>query len=339
MQWVILTILDQVPCMGDSGGPAVARRDGHLDTVVGIVSYGGGDCYWYPAVFTRVEAYEDFITENVCYGFNKPSWCPEADRLETEVQQVFIVTCFSGSNVVEEADRGLILMEDLQLGDKVHVGNGDFEPIYSFGHLAPTMDADFLQVTTERSKVTLTSDHMVFTQSRGAIKASLLQEGEYLISTHGVDRVKAVRTVRERGVYAPFTPSGKIVANGILASSFVALEDNEGIELFGGLLTLSHQWLAHATQLPHRLVCYHFGSCPTEEYSPEGISLWVNKPLKASQWLLHESGNQKCFWVGAVFLVATLFSVLEVFVLHPYYLVAMLIFAVATKYRVVCKRI
>ena len=50
-------------CQGDSGGPLVYRVEaGDPWTQVGIISYGGRTCgSGTPAVYTKVEAYTDWI--------------------------------------------------------------------------------------------------------------------------------------------------------------------------------------------------------------------------------------------------------------------------------------
>jgi len=54
------------PCKGDSGGPLVFREDDGRYTEVGIVSFGhvSGCENGYPAVFTRVTSYLDWIEKN-----------------------------------------------------------------------------------------------------------------------------------------------------------------------------------------------------------------------------------------------------------------------------------
>lgn len=61
---------NQDTCRADSGGPLmqVERNDGvHRWTVVGIVSYGPGQCglHNYPAVYTKVYSYVDWILDNM----------------------------------------------------------------------------------------------------------------------------------------------------------------------------------------------------------------------------------------------------------------------------------
>ena len=61
--------------------------------------------------------------------------------------------------------------------------------------------------------------------------------------------IVSIRSVRSKGAYAPFTPSGTIVVDGVLASSFVSLTADDGLEIAGGI-ELSTQWMSRMFELP-----------------------------------------------------------------------------------------
>jgi len=185
--------------------------------------------------------------------------------------------CFAESNQIQVKNEEVIQnkdMKDLSIGDMVHVGDGIYEPVYSFGHYAPSMKSEMLQIeTATTAPLRISPNHMVVTASKGTIPASQLQVGDELLTSYSSDvaqRVQKIDSVVARGMYAPFTPSGKIVVDGILASSYIAFEDNEGLEF--GMMKISHQWMAHAGSFPHRFMCYYSNSCANEKYSAEGIA-------------------------------------------------------------------
>lgn len=229
------------------------------------------------------------------------------------------VICFAGDVSVDVQDhRGSILMKHLSIGDKVHVGNNRYEPVYSFGHYDAKASATFLKIQTSAATPLLVSaDHMVKVQSRGFVPASNLAEGDKLIvgSTGGADiLVTSIHTVTAKGVFAPFTPSGTIVVNGILASSFVVLDGSQlnSLSIIGSL-QLSHQWLAHTFEFPHRLACHYLShQCPNETYTANGVSTWVARPLHASQWMLRQDNIVvRCTFLILVTIILALFAILE----------------------------
>jgi hypothetical protein len=64
--------------------------------------------------------------------------------------------------------------------------------------------------------------------------------GDYLLRDSGLDdRVESIHSFQERGLYAPFTPSGKLVVNDILASSYIAILDEKDLDL--GWISLKQQ--------------------------------------------------------------------------------------------------
>jgi len=283
-------------CLGDSGGPALDMNG----DVVGIVSFGIISCGIFPTIFTRVNGYKDFIKDNVCNrnGIDNPEWCSPPTTAAPAYSGLGF-SCFAESNKAEVKNNGVIqqkYMKDLSIGDSVHVGNGIYEPVYSFGHYLPSIKSRMLQIKTvvvpsssnndEQTTITaplrISPNHMVMTasSSKGTIPASQLQVGDELLTSSSdvVRRVQKIDTILAHGMYAPFTPSGKIVVDGILVSTYIAFEDNEGLE-FGvssWLVKISHQWMAHAGSFPHRFMCYHYSNnekyCANETYSSEGIA-------------------------------------------------------------------
>lgn len=232
------------------------------------------------------------------------------------------VVCFTGDSTVNvrgNANTGSpTLMKDLKIGDFIHVGNGKYERVYSFGHNSPsTYSDDFVQISMEGkdTKLTLSPDHMVWSISGGNtfIAASEVKVGDELL-WDGMDvvRVQAIETdVTAQGLFAPFTPSGTIVVDGILASSFIDSVKHLGIA------GVSPQWIAHSFEFPHRLFCHYsiFGStqaCTNESYNDQGISSWVAKPFQFGQWVLNnENVMIKYSLLTMFFLVLGVFNVIE----------------------------
>ena len=201
-------------------------------------------------------------------------------------------------------------MSHLQIGDRVMVDKNRFEPVYSFGHFSPSVQAEYLEIATPTSKLQVSRDHMVFVTSDRAVPASMLRVGDALLNAGG-DRthITSIALVKSAGAFAPFTPSGRVVVNGIVASSYVAFGGSESV-LVGGF-EFSFQWLAHSFQFPHRFVCYHLGACRGERYTDDGLSHWVSRPYELGLWLMQQQPvARECLMVIFIVLMVS-FSVLE----------------------------
>jgi hypothetical protein len=180
-------------------------------------------------------------------------------------------------------------MEDLKIGDVVQVGKDRYEPVYSFGHYEKSSKGNFLQIrTSDQSELQISPDHMIYVKPTGFIPASSVKEGNVLLNGSGEHvTVVTIRNVQTSGFFAPFTPSGKIVVDNILASSFVAFEGEKAVSVVG--IPISYQWLAQAFEFPHRLVCHYLGQCSQESYNEHGISAWVALPLEFFEWALRQN--------------------------------------------------
>jgi hypothetical protein len=119
----------------------------------------------------------------------------------------------------------------------------------------------------------LSRHHVVFAaDARFAIPASLVKVGDELLDAFGAKlSVVSIRAVVARGgLYAPFTPSGKIVVDGVMASSFVALGgDDTNVLSIAGVFELSHSF-----EFPHRVACYYLARCPNETYNTVSAQAW-----------------------------------------------------------------
>jgi hypothetical protein len=243
------------------------------------------------------------------------------------VQAAALAACFSGSSRVQLQDGTTQPLEQLVLGTRVHVGHGRYEPVYSFGHYQRTIITDskpqLLQIETASSRrLQVSPHHLMFVwdhdnkNHKQTIPAGTVKVGDWLVSgSNQPDEVLAITVMTaSRGWYAPFTPSGTIVVDGVLASCYVTLEPYTA-QLAG----LDIHWLSHAFEFPHRLVCHYYKTCIDERYTKEGLSTWVSLPHEiATRWLL--TSPRGVIWHGLLAVlvgVLVVFSVLEWCILHP----------------------
>lgn len=182
-------------------------------------------------------------------------------------------------------------MRDLEIGDSILVGpNNKYEQVYSFGHYHKSAKAEFLKIGTTAAgggaSLEVTKDHLVFVEGGKSIAASELKTGMKLLydGDSEVAVIESIESIVRQGIFAPFTPSGKLIVNGFQVSSYVAFDDSASLSILG--VEFQYQFVSHIFESPHRLVCHVFGSCPQESYNEQGISSWNAGPLQAFQWLL-----------------------------------------------------
>jgi len=287
--------------------------------------------------------------------------CCDCDTGEPIVEAPLPAFCFSASTsrvrvLVVEGETISIPMKELTLGQHVYVGNGKYEKIYSFGHYKITTEvgttndnnnnSGFLRISTTSSEhfMDLTRNHMVWrnnNKSSSFVAASELKIGDRLLfddenndERSTITSIKSIPIPKD-GYMAPFTPSGKIVVNGIMASTFVDLfsSDNKKLLLLPKLL--SSQWIAHAFEFPHRTMALLFG-CSNETYDEDGISNWVSVPLQFSQyWItsLSSSSSMLLFHVPffAIFVILlSIFTITEQ--LMNYHFLPLVVFMIGFYY-------
>jgi hypothetical protein len=241
--------------------------------------------------------------------------------------------CFTAGSTVQvlqdnDAAAAEVLMKDVHIGDVVHVGNGKYERVYSFGHYAPSSTGDNyvqLSVAGTNKKLTLTSDHLVWAMKSGKtgafLAASQVEVGDELLRNDSdIVKVEAVQQgLTGQGLLAPFTPSGTIVVDGFLTSSFIDAVKHHAPLLGAG----AAQWAAHSFEFPHRLACHYFGNeCVNETYNEHGVSTWVAAPFEVGKWVLNQNLMIKYGLLSMFFFVMAAFNVVE-FACFQYTFVAM----------------
>ena len=177
-------------------------------------------------------------------------------------------------------------MEQLRIGDYVLTKDQQFERVYGFGHYHKTVEATFLQIHVVNGErpLEITDNHMVFVSLDRAVPAGLLKKGDRIVTDKngGYGIVERIGSVRRSGVYGPFTASGTLFVDGVLVSNYVSLHPSD--RLLGGLV--SYQWLCHAFEAPHRMICRISNRyCENEKYNDIGISKWLEGPMETYYWL------------------------------------------------------
>mmetsp|Transcript_8048 Transcript_8048/g.12312 ORF Transcript_8048/g.12312 Transcript_8048/m.12312 type:complete len:924 (+) Transcript_8048:230-3001(+) len=225
--------------------------------------------------------------------------------------------CFSPVNTVITRDKGMISIKDLKIGDEVDVGNGQFSAVYSFGHYDIFQPSTYIQLYIGRKSLELSSDHLVYTYTKGMIAASEVIIGDQLRLGNGERAfVDKISTVDRIGAYAPFTMSGSIVVSNVVASCYVSFpEVSKAFQVVTRNIVSMH-WLSHAFQAPHRFFCsvIHPSACSREQYTDMGISTWVHGPLLATQWLISWGSTALHIFAIPITLAAILLCLVEMII-------------------------
>jgi hypothetical protein len=212
-------------------------------------------------------------------------------------------------------------MKDILIGDLVQTVGAKFEPVYTFAHSSPESSTVFLQISTDwGNKLEVTGNHLVFVQDRGMVPASTVQVGEVLrTSTDEGQQVFSIDVVTTKGIFAPLTPSGTILVDNVLASTYVSLKEDDVVLKLGGIsLGLTYHSLEHAALFPLRLRCYYLGHCLDESYSDDGIASWAQVPHRFAQWYLKQKAGLLSAMLSVMLAIAlSVMAVIEVCLAMP----------------------
>lgn len=183
--------------------------------------------------------------------------------------------------MVKLEDETRIRMRDLKIGDRVQVTeDGKFDTVYSFGHYEPDSVSEYLSIqsTAKAAPITISAPHMLFLDSRKAVPASSIRVGDVLLGGNTVTKIDKVSLL---GAYAPFTHSGSIVVDEVVASNYVSLT---GTSTFLGI---DMQFIAHTAVGARRALC-QLNLCE-ERYSNEGIATWI--PYHTAAWIATQEAS------------------------------------------------
>jgi len=194
---------------------------------------------------------------------NLGSYCEPIGMMEPETP----VYCFSGVSTVNLEDGTTLALKNLKIGDRVQVTNdGKFDEVYSFGHYEPDSVGAYLSIHSAASAtpILISALHMLFLDNAKAVPASSVNVGDILLGGHTITKIK---NVNAKGAFAPFTYSGTVVVDNIVASNYVSLT---GRSTFLGM---DMQFVAHTVVAARRLLC-RLNTCD-EQYNKEGIATWI----------------------------------------------------------------
>lgn len=243
-------------------------------------------------------------------------------QAEALLASLLVPVCFSEKATVQALGKGVIPMTELEVGDKVLTGKEQdrYEPVYGFGHINPDKSAEFLKIFTSSNAAApleMTGNHMLFVRGKEhPVRADSIKVGDNLRADHGTfTSVTKIQTVTRKGVYAPLTPSGSIVVNGIVASSYVSMQDHavEYAEFSNGVKIpfLTQEMGCHMSMSPMRMLCMGVSSSFCEVHDEEGLMPWVRFGHILLHWGMGFNVFVQAFLCGLYFLVLAGINIVE----------------------------
>lgn len=165
--------------------------------------------------------------------------------------------CFSADSTVKVLGKGAIAMKHLNVGDKVLAGDsGAYEAVYGFAHYDPLKTAEFLQIEARgqnANRLELTADHLVYLNGYYQ-PAKSIKIGDRVQTAAGSATVTKITTESKMGLYAPLTPSGTLLVDGIKVSSYVTLQKDESSQQLPFNFLARHEFI-HMVLSPLRMAC------------------------------------------------------------------------------------
>ncbi|CAJ0570120.1 unnamed protein product, partial [Mesorhabditis spiculigera] len=176
--------------------------------------------------------------------------------------------CFSGDLLVP-TPYGNRRMDELQIGDRILVpiapGVSQFEMIEMFYHRDPEKETMFLKIKTRERSISVTPKHLIPAGNCGDLNETLTTEGDVqkllrssifarnlkpgmclvTVDDYGqlvLQEIHEISRQYSRGIYAPVTVSGSIVANGILASCFAEVESHTMQKLLYDFVSMVYRY-------------------------------------------------------------------------------------------------
>lgn len=185
-------------------------------------------------------------------------------------------------------------MKELRIGDRVLASRPDgslfYDEIYMFGHKEPSQRAAFVRLETDSGHVlAVTPDHHVFvvrnsTSMEIPAGKALIADQLYVAPQNrkaqhdhlSLESIVSITMSKEKGLYNPYTLSGTIVVNRILASVHSSSALDQFFDAFGIPLPLGYQ----ALFAPVRLLYRSLGArkMASLEWIIDGVASVMNQP-------------------------------------------------------------
>ncbi|CAF4090805.1 unnamed protein product [Rotaria magnacalcarata] len=147
-------------------------------------------------------------------------------------------SCFAGTSLTTLADGTFKPLADIQIGDQVLVNrNNTVEPITSFIHAKREGLFTFIAlqiqsvVSNLSSTILVSANHLIFDYDSGEARfAGKLRVGDRVQFIDNSEIVPGeivhIQLTKQEGYYAPLTPSGTIIIDGVVASNYATVSNH-----------------------------------------------------------------------------------------------------------------
>ncbi|CAB9528988.1 Intercellular signal essential for a variety of patterning events during development. Establishes the anterior- posterior axis of the embryonic segments and patterns the larval imaginal disks. Binds to the patched (ptc) receptor [Seminavis robusta] len=266
-----------------------------------------------PALIVTTERFEQERNINgISYALIMPQYtdlsvtcyCDRAIRPPT--------ICFAPDSMVQrKQQQGPMPIQNLEIGDWILTDTHLYEPVYGFAHRDRNLIAPFLNIhtkivnhddkndknTTSNKRPTndtlyhrdyhsleqdgddthlkISHEHLLLYANGSYIAAKHVEVGDKLAGVgNSIRRVLRITATQAQGVFAPLTPSGMLVVDGVKVSCYVSLQEDghsEFLELqlpwSNIVMRLSRHTVVHILLSPIRLLCSLVSSQNCEDES------------------------------------------------------------------------
>jgi hypothetical protein len=135
-------------------------------------------------------------------------------------------SCFPADAQVLLECGGLKRMDALQIGDRVHVGNGKFSQVFMFTHRVADTRQQFVTIkSASGAQLRLTAGHYLYVNGGLGAAGSVKAGDEIELANGKSDVVSKVSTAPGMGLYNPQTVDGDIAVNGVRTSTYTTAVD------------------------------------------------------------------------------------------------------------------
>jgi Hint module len=129
--------------------------------------------------------------------------------------------CFPGDATVRLESGATKTMRDVTIGDRVHVGAGEYSDVFMFSHVVASTINMFIElVTNSGDKLALTPGHYLYVNGALASSETVVVGDTVELGDGAEATVESVSVVTKRGLFNPHTLHGDIVVDNIRTSTY-----------------------------------------------------------------------------------------------------------------------